>query len=68
MLCLFATVEEVLVKCSQMGHKIKAKTRDILKKDMSPLTQGDLKKKSSLVVEMNGKAYLVEFIKFVGMS
>ena len=68
MLCLFATVEEVLVKCSQTGCKIKAKTRDISKKDMSPLTQGDLKKESSLVVEMNGKTYLVEFMKFVGMS
>ena len=47
------------MKCSQTGRKIKAKVGDISRKDMSPLTQGDLKKGSSLVV-VNGKAYPVE--------
>ena len=56
----------MLVKCSKTGRKLKAKIGDISKEDMSPLTQGDLKKGSSLVVEVNKKAYTVEFIEFAG--
>ena len=64
---LFPSVEEVLVKCSQTGRKIKSKVEDISRKDMSPLTSSDLKKGSSLMVEMNGKSYPVEFIEFAGI-
>ena len=57
----FDIVEEVLVKSSQTGWKIKAKVGDISKLDMSPLTQNDFKnwrKDLSLVVEVHGKAWV----------
>lgn len=55
------------MKCSQTGRKIKAKFGDISKKDMTPMTEADLKG-SSLVVTIHGKSYPVEFLQFVGMS
>ena len=63
-LCL---IEEVLVKCSQTGRRIKAKVSDISKKDNTSVTQTDLKKGSSLLVAVTGKTYPVEFIEFAGM-
>ena len=51
-LCL---VGEVLVKCSQTDRKIKAKVKDISKKDNTSVTQTDLKKGSSLMVAVTGK-------------
>ena len=65
---LFIYAEGVIVKCSQTGRKIKTKVQNITKNDMSPIVIDDFKKGSSLLVEVNGKPYPVEFMAFMGMS
>jgi len=59
--------EEVIVKCSQTGTKIKSLVQSLSKAEGSLLSVDDLYKGSSLYVDVNGKPYPAEFVSFVGM-
>lgn len=48
MLLLYVT-EEVLLRCSQTGRKIKARVGDLSREDMRPLSEEDLVKGSRLI-------------------
>ena len=56
----------VVLKCSQTGKKISAKVTDLSREDMRPLQKQDLKKGSSLLVDVKGMSYPAEILGFEG--
>lgn len=67
MLLLYVT-EEVLLRCSQTGRKIKARVGDLSREDMRPLSEEDLVKGSRLIADVEDSTYPVDFVEFTGMS
>ena len=53
----------VVVRCSQTGKQHNVKFRTLQKDSGDPITEDNLKKGSSLVMEFKGKPYPVEFKK-----
>ena len=59
---------EVWLRCSQTNRKIEAKVGDLPKEDMGALSEKDLVKGSSLIADIDGTSYPVNFTEFTGMS
>lgn len=57
----------VIVRCSQTGKQHLVKVRDLFNEDCSLLTEEDLTRGSSLMLDYKGKTYPVTFIQFKGL-
>ena len=60
-------VGPALVKCCQTGKQHCVKLLDLSREDLIPLSEQDLTKGTSLMLEHQGKSYPVTFLKFKGM-
>ena len=54
----------VIVKCAQTSKMHCVKLKDLSREDCRSLTKKDLRKGASLIVEMKGKCYPVQFVHF----